>query len=258
VDRRSRRGGARLPLALIGAVVVATACTIGAPASPRGPLATLNITPAPRTPTPAPTATPAGEVARAGFVAFATGKRPTYRVALRGQLRATVSHLNVRGTIDVAGADYATSTRLVFEDGTPSTVDTRWVRNVAWQRVDGARWRKRSGFPASGAVAPFQGLDAPDAVRHVSSKGSGAKARHTLEVTAGRLIDLTTVPAVNLTDEAVRKSSWTLIVDGRGRPVSGTWKLVGRGRVSSQLQEIEITLTATFSKVGASLTISAP
>jgi hypothetical protein len=48
------------------------------------------------------------------------------------------------------------------------------------------------------------------------------------------------------------------VTDATGHPVSGTWSLSGTGRVSGQLQAIEMDLDLAFSRIGKPVTIEAP
>jgi hypothetical protein len=49
-----------------------------------------------------------------------------------------------------------------------------------------------------------------------------------------------------------------VLLDDDGRPVSGSWRLTGAGRVSGQLQEIVIRLELTFSDIGEAIRIREP
>jgi hypothetical protein len=63
---------------------------------------------------------------------------------------------------------------------------------------------------------------------------------------------------VNLTQETVTSGILELLIDDAGRPVSGSAKIDGTGRVSGQLQEIVIELNLTFTKIGQKVTVGAP
>jgi hypothetical protein len=146
----------------------------------------------------------------------------------------------------------------VFDRGGQGTIQTRWVKRVAYERLDNGGWRLRPAFDPTQVVDPFGPLTERGAAKYDSTKKIDGKTVYVLVVDGGRLLDLTTIPAYNLTDEGVTSATWTLVVDADGHPISGSWMLRGKGRVSGQLQELLVELDVTFSKVGAKITISSP
>jgi hypothetical protein len=85
----------------------------------------------------------------------------------------------------------------------------------------------------------------------------GGKTLYKVQV-ASAIVNPVMIPASNLTEVVVTDPELTVLIDASGRPVSGTALIIGRGRVSGQLQEIAIDLDVTFTKVGRPVTIAAP
>ena len=211
---------------------------------------------------PATTPVPSSVAVVQRFVDFAVRGHPTYHVDVTGRLLATISAATLKGSVDVSGLDVATATSYAFDHTqnlANTTVRTIWAKRAAYLKVGSGAWQRiAAGFGAETVVDPFGGADAPGAVTYVSSAMSNGRTLSTLTVNAGRLFDLTTIPAPNLSEETVRLATWTLLVDDQGRPVSGTYRLDGVGRVGSQLQELVVELSARFSKVGGAISIRAP
>ena len=210
---------------------------------------------------PTPTPVPFSVAVVKRFVDFAVRSHPSYHVALSGRFFATISAATLTGSVDVSGLDVATTTNYAFEDARlpDTTVRTIWAQRAAYLKVGSGAWQRiAAGFGAATVVDPFGGADAPGTVTFVGARTVNGQTLSTLTVTAGRLFDLTTIPAPNLSEEQVRFTTWTLVVDEVGRPVSGTYRLDGVGRVGSQLQQLVVELNATFSKVGSAITIQAP
>jgi hypothetical protein len=168
-----------------------------------------------------------------------------------------VEWVPITGSVDISGANAATSTTFTNEKGVKATVATRRVKGTNWARVDSRPWVKFLEDPNL-AVAPFAGVERPGTVAWVSSKVVKKVNQHTLLVTTGRLLDITTQPFNNVSEPALTSATWTLVVDDQGRPISGRDETTGRIRVERQLQHEVFELDATFSKVGAKITIKAP
>ena len=86
----------------------------------------------------------------------------------------------------------------------------------------------------------------------------GGKTLHRVRFEDSLAITPRQVPAPNLTQERITRSSFELTLDDDGRPLDGHWRLEGRGRVSGQLQELIVQADLVFTKVGTPMTIKAP
>jgi hypothetical protein len=216
-------------------------------------LATLHIEP---TPTPSPKPPTAGEKAAAAFYDRVQSGKMTYHASLKGNVAGAISGLSVEGSIDVAGDDYSEDLSYAFITPPKVPVSVRVVGTRRWLRVDRGAWEKVSSAMASNS--PFADLRADDGVQFVRTEHVGGKDLHHISMTGGLIIAPDLIPAGNLTNERVNKTNLEIVVDDAGRPLTGTWRLDGEARVSSQLQGIRIEIDLTFTKVGSKLTIKSP
>jgi hypothetical protein len=245
---------------LLGTVILAAACQ-GAPGAP-SPV----VTPAPATTgaagpaTPAaPTPTPAAAAAQAvvdGLRAFAADEGRTYRVTMTGDSRHTTDILPVEGTLDVSGDDAAITARFRFPGQGTGRTDYRRVGKDDWIRFDRGTWRALRGVAEDDVVDPLAGAREGGRLQYLGPV-NGKPDRFTVELD-GMVLHPVLIPAGNLTDEQVLTTTLRLVTDATGRPVSGTWAFRGTGRVSGQLQAVEIDLELTFSKIGKPVSIKAP
>lgn len=245
--------------AAILAIAVA-ACQGAAPGSPpaapstaAGPSATVAA--ASSGPTPTSAATNAKAVVD-GLRAFASDPSRTFRISFTGDSRHTTDILDVAGTLDVRGEDAALSATFKFpREGTGRT-DYRRVGGTDWIRIEKGKWRQLGGVTAADVVDPFAGTHDGTQIQFLGAV-KGATDRYRLQLTS-IVLHPVLIPAYNLGDERVLRTRLTLVTDGTGRPVSGTWSLSGTGRVSGQLQAIEMDLDLKFSKIGAAISIKKP
>jgi hypothetical protein len=256
------RSTPRLLAAVLLAGATAVACT-GKPLTipTRPPSASANATAgvsasASETPVPSASAS-AGQAAVDGLIARLQSARFSYQVAVKGDVLATVSDLTLKGSISMAGTDVASTMTYTFADGATDKIETRIVGAKRWLRVDGGAW-KSVALAAANKVDPFAGALAPGAITDYGPKTLNGKVLRSVQIRGGLLLDLTTIPAYNLTDERITSSLLAIVVDPTGRPVSGRWTQRGQGRVSGQLQEVDVDADVTFSKVGTAVTIKAP
>jgi hypothetical protein len=244
---------ALLGLALAGCQGATVAPTPAVPAT-----ATPGITASP-TSSAGPAPTSAAATARAvldGLRAFAADDARTYRVTFKGDSRHTTDILAVKGTLDVSGDDAALTATFDFpREGTGRT-DYRRVGTKDWLRIDKGRWRALNGVDVAAVVDPFAGTHDGTRMQYLGPV-EGKPDRFRVQL-GGMFLHPALIPAYNLTDEAVKSTQLVLVTDATGHPVSGTWSMRGRGRVSGQLQAIAIDLDLTFSKLGAPLEIEAP
>jgi hypothetical protein len=250
VNRSPRLLPALLSGILLASASLLVACDAGAPVE----LATLRIDP---TPIPTPKPLTKGELAAQAFIdSLGTGKL-SYHATLRGEMVGAISGLKVDGVIDVAGDNYAEDITWTFLQPPPAPVSVRVVGTNRWVRIDRGKWEKVNIAVASNS--PFADLNSNEDVQVLRTEHIGGKDLHHLQLSGGGLIaapDL--IPAGNLTNEHVDKIDFELVVDDKGVPLTGTWRLHGEARVSGQLQGIRIDLDLTFTKVGSKIVIKAP
>jgi hypothetical protein len=247
---RSRLATALLVLAVVG-------CQAAPATSPASPSPAIERTPAPTA--AAPTPTPASAAALAvidGLRALAADQGRTYRVKFRGDSRHTTDILDVRGTLDVAGEDAAITSSFVFPRQGTARTDYRRKGTDDWARFDRGKWRTLKGIGAAEVVDPLAGAREGGRLQYLGPV-EGATDRYQVELD-GMVLHPVLIPAVNLTDEDTVSARLRLVTDAAGRPISGTWTFRGTGRVSRQLQAVEIDLDLTFSKVGEKIKITAP
>jgi hypothetical protein len=245
VNRSSRLLPALLTI-LVAAPVVG--CS-GAPVE----LATLHIDP---TPAPTPKPPTKGELAAKAFFERVASGKLTYHASLQGELAGAISGVKLDGGIDVAGDDYNEVVSYSFLEPPPIAVSVRSVGTKRWLKVGKAAWQKVSSSMALNT--PFADLSTPDSVQLVRTEHVGARDLHHLVMTGGLIIAPDLIPAGNVTNEKVDKTTLELVIDDNGQPISATWRLDGEARVSGQLQGIRVDLDMAFTNVGSKLTIKAP
>jgi hypothetical protein len=240
----------------MGLVLAMAACTT-TPSGPAGPLATLRIdsTPTAR-PTPSPSPRPA-DAAIAGLIALAANEATTYKVAITGRSRHSADTLPVTGTLEVAGAEYRLVADFVFPDaGGESRIEVRVVDDEGWLSIDGDAFGSIGAPTEDDAAYLFGQVEEVDDVTLLGDEPD-AEGRFEVEF-PGMLIHPAFIPAVNLSNERVERTKVTLLIDAGGRPVSATWELTGRGRISGQLQQIVMELDLVFSGLGSDIIIRRP
>lgn len=258
MPRPSRRPSApdRRALAIAAGLVMIVALVAGcsAPAATPSPSIVVDTTPV-----PAP-----GEQARAAFVARVLAGNLTYHATFVGAVYGVGDDLPVTGSLDVGGADYQLEATYTLpkppkppKPAKPSYA-IRYVGGTAWVRIDGGKWTKDADFLATVTNSPFAFIASDrDVTLERSETVSGTTLHHvTFERTL--VIGLSQIRADNLTDEELKRSSFDLVLDDDGNPVSGTARIDGIGRVSGRLHEIIVQVDLAFSNVGADIVIKAP
>lgn len=242
------------------ATIAVTAAACGATTAPTvvatpSPTAAASLSPSPvATGSPQASLQP-GTAALDAFLALVAGHKLSFHAALKGALRATISDGTISGSVDVAGDDADTVTTQAYAFGT-FRVEQRTVGGTTWERIGTGPWTKR-GTATGEMLAPFSGVTM-DAVHAVKLDTVAGRQVVTVKLDGTHFFDTATVPAPNLTSEATRSTTFDLVLDLDGRPVSGHFVYHGTGRVSSQLQAIDVELEMTFSKVGSAIRIVAP
>jgi hypothetical protein len=199
-----------------------------------------------------------GTAAVRSFVAFATSPKATYQGTFSGESRQTITVIKItKGTFAGSGKDALVRGTFAFPDGNSGVVEHRYVKNVAWCRVGTRSWQKLAGFTPDNSMGAFAFVHGAADVTYLGPKTVSGNPLFQVAIPSA-IVSPVMLPESNLTEPALTSSKLTLLIDPNGRPVSGVAQIIGRGRVSKQLQEIAIDLTVTFTKVGQAVSISAP
>lgn len=199
----------------------------------------------------------------AAFVEQATSGKLTYHIAFKGSARASADTLPIAGTMDVAGADFATSFTYDFSDYvglSKERVQVRAVKGKGYIKRGSRSWQAIKGFSMANSYVPFKTVAAVEDVRYLGEIKAGGARLHKVGITGAVLLHPNTIP-YDIQKETVDDTELIVAIDDAGRPRSGTWKLWGKARVGTgagQLQRVEYELDLTFSKVGAKITIKRP
>jgi hypothetical protein len=179
----------------------------------------------------------------------------SYTATLSGGSRHSTDILPIKGTLAVSGADYALVANFTFPDErVTAKVEQRYVGRVGWVRFHPGKWQKLKAFGEDDVLSPFVGVLAPSDVTLLETLPN-----KTFRVRiSALLLHPSLIPAFNVTEERVERSRLDLVIDQRGRPLSGAWQLHGTARVSGQLQEVVMELTVKFARVGGQVTVRAP
>jgi hypothetical protein len=248
---RSHSKGPGLAIRVAGLVAVlagAVAAACSAPAAT--PLYSLVID---STPTP-----PAGEQARRAFIDRVVAGDLTYHATFDGLVFGAANDLAVTGSLDVAGADYQLIATYALPEPPNSSFAIRYVGGVAWVSIDRGKWTEDDTFRAAQTNNPFAFVTGDANVTFAKTERVSGETFHHVTIDRSHVIGLAQIQAGNLTNEELKRTSFTLVLDDDGAPVSGTARIEGVGRVSGQLQEIIVQLDLVFSKVGADMVIKAP
>lgn len=263
MPRPSRRPSApdRLALAFVAGLVVIVALVAGcsAPAATPSPSIVVDTTPVPRP----------GEQARAAFVARALAGNLTYHATFVGNVYGVGEDLPVTGSLDVSGADYQLEATYTLpkppkppkppkQPKPEPSYGIRYVGGTAWVRIDGGKWTKDADFLATVTNSPFGFIASDRDVTLERSETVSGTSLHHVTFVRTLVIGLSQIRADNLTDEELTRSSFDLVLDDDGNPVSGTARVEGIGRVSGRLHEIIVQVDLAFSNVGADIVIKAP
>ena len=254
-------GGPRSVLAVLIALVVGLAAACGNQAVNPSIGPTPSTTVAPSTarsagPSASPKADPAATAINA-FVALVTHDGFGYQATFIGDSRHSTDIFPIRqGLLQVSGDDVLVRATWTLQ-GVRYTVEHRYVAGKAWIRYDTtAKWRS-FGFTPQDSMGAFANVRTKADVTYLGVVKSGGKTYYQVSFRSA-IVHPVMIPAVNLTEAVVTSPKLTLLIDAAGQPVKGTTEIDGHGRVSSQLQEIVIDLTVTFTKVGQAVTIKAP
>lgn len=195
----------------------------------------------------------------------ATSGTLTYHIAFKGSVRASVDNLPIVGTMDVAGADFASSWTYDFSRDYPGElgkerVQVRAVKGKGYIKRGSRAWQAIKGYQDGQSYVPFKTVAAADDIRYLGEVKAGDATLHKIAITGAMLLHPNTIP-YDIQKETVDDTELTVVIDEMGRPRSGNWKLRGKARVGAgagQLQRVEYDLDLTFSKVGSKITIKRP
>ncbi len=227
--------------AVLGGLILA-AC------GPSAPLASIETEPTPL---------PSFEAARVAFVDKVRAGDFAYHATFDGRVYGAGNDVPVVGSLDVAGKDYQYAATYTLDEG-KTTFAIRYVDGVAWEKVRGGEWKTNGAFKPSDTNSPFAFIIRLSDVKYARSESVDGRSLHYVTFTTGELIDLAQVEAGNLTNEVHKRTTFEVVLDDDGNPVSGTAEIEGVARVSDQLQEIVVQVELVFSKVGADLVINPP
>jgi hypothetical protein len=237
-----------LVAALVAAIVV-TGCS-----APAAPLGSIKIDTTPRPPN--------NEIARQAFVEMVLAGDLTYHATLSGEVYGAGNSLPVSGSLDVGGADYQLVAVYTLPEvrGEPQEArfSIRYVGGTAWVRMDEGKWTEQPDFQPGETNSPFAFVARLTDLRFTKTERVDGATLHHFELDRSQVIGLKQIRADNLTNEDLKRTSFTLVLDDDGKPVSGMARIEGVGRVSGQLQEIIVQVDLVFTKVGADIVIKAP
>lgn len=256
----------RAILALLGiALAIAAAACDAIP----GPAATPMVPPgspsvdAGGSPTPPPSPT-AHELAIAAFVKDVTSGSMSYRVKFTGQMAVSADVLPIEGSMDVSGADFASSFTYDLDNDYPGSgktrVQVRGVGGKGYIKRGGAAWASIKGYGVEDSYVPFKAITSIRDVRYMGPVEVDGRILHIVSIPGALLIHPRTIPG-DSKKEKVDRVTLEMLIDDAGRPIVGVWKLRGQSRVGAgvgQLQRVAYDLDLRFSKVGAKLTIKRP
>ena len=241
------------PLAALVAAVALSA-VIGCSAPAASPLGSIVVDTTPRPPDQ--------EIARQVFVDEVLAGDLTYHATFSGEVFGAGNSLPVNGSLDVAGADYQLVAVYTLpplrEVPQEARFSMRYVGGTAWQRLDAGKWTEQPDFQPARTNSLFAFVARVNDLRFVKTERVDGATLHHFEFDRSQVIGLEQIRADNLTNEDLKRSTFELVLDNGGTPVSGTARIEGVGRVSGQLQEIIVQVDLVFSKVDADIVIKAP
>lgn len=177
-------------------------------------------------------------------------------------------HVDVQGTVtfagmeetltaayDIAGADFAGTTKIVVPDVVTAELAIVVVDGAAFTKANDGAWQVEAVAPPP--QDPFAGLGAAD-VEYVGPEDVAGSAGHRLRLrdpleAFTRAMRVTS--AEGMGDVTVASSTYEVLVDADARPVSATFGLAG---TSATAGELEATLAYRFRDWGGTFEIVAP
>jgi hypothetical protein len=208
-------------------------------------------------PSASPKADP-GTAAVNAFVALVTKDGFSYQATFTGQSRHTTDILPIsKGLLQVSGDSVLVKATFAWPSGNKYPVEHRYVGGKGWIKYDPTDPWRRVAIRPTETMGAFMGIRTKTDVTYLGPVKSGGTTYYQVSFRSA-VVHPVMIPAINLTEATLSSPKLTLLVDATGKPVKGTAEIVGRGRISGQLQEIVIDLKLTFTKVGQAVTIKAP
>lgn len=180
----------------------------------------------------------------------------SFQARFSGDSRHTTTILDVSGVLLVDGSDAEIKATFAFPKEGKARTDWRLVKGTDWVRFDGSKWRRLAAPAPAEMLDPFAGARKGGNLRYLGPV-DGEPGHYRFELDA-RYLHPVLIPASNLTAEDIATGTLTLVVRRDGTPIRGAWHMKGKGRVSGQLQAVEIDLDITYSKLGEPITITRP
>lgn len=243
--------------------VVALAMLVAGCGASRTTTTTRPPTSAPVAPSASPKPRPES-VAMAAFVKRVTSGSFSYRVGFKGDVVASADRLPIVGSMDVSGADFASSFTYDFSrdyrDVGKIRVQVRGVNGKGYVKSGSSAWRSIKGFDAADSYVPFKTVRTTGDLRYLGPVDIGGRTYHRIGIAGALLLHPNTIPG-RLQKEKLDELTLEVVIDDAGRPKRGSWRMRAQGRVgpaSGQLQRIVYELDLTFSKVGSKLPIRRP
>jgi hypothetical protein len=246
------------------AIVLSAAAIVGAclPASrPTTTSAPEAIPSASVRPSPTPRAFVAAIEA---FTERVTSGKLTYRVAFKGIARSSTHTLPIAGSMDVSGADFASSFTYDWSGEARGLskvkVQVRAIDDTGYVKTGSAAWRTIKDFGIGRSYVLFKAVKTTKDVRYLGAVTIGGTTYHKIGVDGALLMHPNTLPYL-FAKEKVDETRLEVVIDDSGRPRSGIWSMRAQARVGvgdGQLQRLAYDLELTFSKVGSKLAIKKP
>jgi hypothetical protein len=185
-------------------------------------------------------------------------------VAFKGTARSSTHTLPIAGSMDVSGADFASSFTYDWSDEGPGLgkvrVQVRAVKDKGYVKSGAAAWRTIKGFGIGQSYVLFKNVTSTKDVRYLGEAKVDGKVLHRISVPGALLIHPNTLPYL-FAKEKVQDLRLEVLIDDAGRPRAGTWSMRAQARVGSgvgQLQRLAYDLELSFAKVGSKITIKRP
>lgn len=180
----------------------------------------------------------------------------SFEVRFKGDSRHTTTILDVAGVLDVDGSNAEIRATFNFPGEGKGRTEWRLVKGTDWVKFDKAKWRRLAAPAPTAMVDPFAGARKGGTLKYLGPvEGEEGHYRFTLDAA---YLHPVLIPAYNLTAEEITTGALELVVRRDGSPVRGTWHMKGKGRVSGQLQAVEIDLDLTYAKLGEDFPIRKP
>jgi hypothetical protein len=246
--RRGLRPGRKLGLVLLVAAALAAIggwTALGGRVPPLPGLPGASASPKPNT------------AAAQRFLRVVTKGPLMYHVSYRATLKSADQTVAVNGELDVAGAEFAGTTR-VQRGGARVAMDVVYKGGRAYGRLPRAIWTVIPVDELATPVNPFQALSLTSPLEdlgEVTRSGKKLRRLRTGEWLAG---DPNRLLAGQAGSVAVESSTFDFFVTTAGVPVEAVLSARLTGEIAGETGTAGLTATYTFSKFGTRVRITAP